>query len=65
MDDSQIFPRGLRAKLPLYNDVMTKYGLTPLTNEEIERIIDEFNSTGCTSFILTPKQIELILEECD
>lgn len=34
-----------------------------LTNEEIEKIVDEFNSIGCTSFMLPSEQIEELLEQ--
>ena len=33
---------------------------TTLSDEEIERIADEFNRIGCTSFRLTPEEIEKI-----
>jgi hypothetical protein len=62
-DDIKTFERGLRAKLPLYHDIMTEYGLTLMTNEEIEAIADKFNSIGCTSFMLTPEQIEKLLSK--
>ena len=58
---SEDFECGLRAKVPsLYNDVMTENGLTFMTNEEI---VDKFNSIGYTSFMLTPEQIEQLLEQ--
>lgn len=34
---------------------------TTLSYEEIERIADEFNRIGCTSFRLTSEEIERIL----
>lgn len=58
--ENQTSQRGLRAKLPLYNDVVTKDGLTLMTNEEIA---DKFNSIGCTSFMLTPEHIEELLDK--
>lgn len=58
--EKQKFERGLRAKIPsLYNDIMTEDGLAFMINEEIA---DKFNSIGCTSFMLTPEQIEQLLE---
>ena len=60
---SENFERGLRAKISsLYNDVITEDGLTFMTNEEIA---DKFNSIGCTSFMLTPEQIEKLTEQHD
>ena len=38
LEIEQIFPRGLRAKLPLYHDAMDE---CRLTNEELEDIIDK------------------------
>ena len=58
--ETQTLQRGLRAKLPLYNDVMTKDGLMLMTNEEI---LDKFNSIGCTSFMLTPEQVQQLLDQ--
>ena len=34
---------------------------TTLSDEEIERIADEFSRIGCTSFRLTPEEVERIL----
>ena len=36
--------------------------LKDLSSEEINRIVEEFNSIGCTSFQLTPEEIKEILE---
>jgi hypothetical protein len=33
-----------------------------MSDEEIDRIVDEFNSIGCTSFQLTSEEIKEILE---
>jgi hypothetical protein len=41
-EPKQINQHGLRAKLPLYNDVMTEDGLMLLTNEEIKEIFGPF-----------------------
>ena len=35
---------------------------TTLSDEEIERIADEFSRIGCTSFYLTPEETKEILE---
>ena len=38
-------------------------GLTPMTNEWPEEIVDKFNSIGCTSFMLSVDELERLLEE--
>lgn len=35
------------------------------TDEEIERIVDKFNSIGCTSFQLTADELEKVLQQTD
>lgn len=62
-DNIQTYERGLRAKLPLYHDVMTKDGLILMTNEEINVIADKVNSIGCTSFMLTSERIKQLIEQ--
>lgn len=63
LTENQTCPRGLRAKLPLYNDVMTQDGLMLMTNEEIEKIVDKFNSIGCMSFLIPSEQINQLIEQ--
>ena len=62
-DNIQTYERGLRAKLPLYHDIMIADELMLMTNEEIEKIIDKLNSIGCTSFMLTQEQIWQLLKQ--
>lgn len=52
--------RGLRRQLPVYDDA---YFLTKEQTQEFEQIVEQWNSTGCTSFMLTPEQLNEFIKK--
>ena len=61
------FERGKRAEIDIYDDIFDITISSPISfydnmiEEKYEKIIDKWNSLGCTSFMLTSKQIEELL----
>ena len=62
---NQIRASDMCAQVPTYNFTIDEDGLTPTANEWPDEIVDKWNSIGCTSFMLTPEQIEQLLEQYD
>lgn len=61
LEPNQIFISTAGAHSDTYNRLMSEYN--KLINATADEIIDQLNSIGCTSFMLTPEQIEQLMEQ--
>lgn len=60
---NQDVSRDLCERAPKYYFTIDEDGLTPMTNEWPDEVVDKFNSIGCTSFVLTLEELEQLLEQ--
>lgn len=64
--DNKTYKRGLRRKLPLYDDMSDIAFLRTgdvVPTEVAEELIDKFNAIGCTSFTLSLEEIDDVLNK--